>query len=231
MFAPRHSTVLDALSDRELDRLLRRAVPRHLEVGDILFLAGDTSDRIYAIELGVLKFTARDGEGTETILGLAVEGDLVGEIAALDGSLQPLDAVAATECDVVGFESEMLLELVRSNNDAAIEIALTLARKTRWLAEAALERTSGEVPQRLAGRLLDLADLLGHVRGGTIEVDLPLAQKDLGKLAGMCRESACKTMRRFQDEGLLEYRGRRLRIHRPDALQQIRCAGRRRLDL
>jgi CRP/FNR family transcriptional regulator len=144
--------------------------------------------------------------------------------------LQPLDAVAATECDVVGFETEMLLELVRSNNAAALEIARALAQKTRWLAEAALERTSGEVPQRLAGRLLDLANLLGRVRGGTIEVELPLAQRDLGKLAGMCRESACKTMRKFQDEGLLEYRGRKLRIHRPDALRQIRCAGRSRLD-
>jgi CRP-like cAMP-binding protein len=209
---------------------MRRAVPRHLSPGDILFLAGDGPERIYVVNTGVLKFSARDGEGAETILGLAVEGDLVGEVAALEDTLQPLDAVAATASDVVGFETEMLLELIRANNDAALEVARALAQKTRWLASAALERTSGELPQRLAGRLLDLADLLGRVKGDAIELELPLAQKDLGRLAGMCRESACKTLRHFQSEGLLEYRGRRLRIHRPDLLHKIRCAGRARVE-
>lgn len=228
MLNPRHCPVLAALTEKELARLFRRAVPRELETGDILFLAGDDSQRLYAVESGVLKFSARDTDGTETILGLAVEGDLVGEVAALDDSLQPLDAVAATDSLVVGFETEMLLELVAGNSAAALELARTLAHKTRWLADAALERTSSEVPQRLAGRLLDLADLLGRVHGSTIELDLPLAQKDLGRLAGMCRESACKAMREFQAQGVLEYRGRRLRIHRPDMLQKIRCSGRSR---
>jgi CRP-like cAMP-binding protein len=230
MFNPSHSPILAALNEGELARLTRRAVPRHLAPDDILFLAGDGPERIYVVDTGVLKFSARDGEGAETILGLAVEGDLVGEVAALEDALQPLDAVAATAADVVGFETEMLLELIGSNNDAAIELARSLAQKTRWLASAALERTSGELPQRLAGRLLDLADLLGRVKGDTIELELPLAQRDLGRLAGMCRESACKTLRHFQSEGLLEYRGRRLRIHRPDLLHKIRCTGRARVE-
>jgi len=229
MFNPSHSPVLAQLTDAELARLLRRAVPRQLIPGDILFLAGDDAQRIYVVDTGVLKFSARDGEGAETILGLAVEGDLVGDVAALEDALQPLDAVAATEREVVGFETEMLLELIRSNNDAAMELARSLAQKTRWLAAAALERTSGELPQRLAGRLLDLAELLGRVKGDAIELELPLAQKDLGRLAGMCRESACKTLRHFQAQGVLEYEGRKLRIHRPDLLQQIRCAGRARV--
>ena len=230
MFSPRHCPVFAALSAGELARLMRRAVPRKLEPEDILFLAGEGAERVYMLESGVLKFTARDGEGTETILGLAIEGDLVGEVAAVDGGAQPLDAIAATDCTIVGFETELLQELVEGNNAAALELAKMLAHKTRWLASAALERTSGEVPQRLAGRLLDLADLLGRMHGGTIELELPLAQKDLGRLAGMCRESACKAMREFQAQGLLEYRGRRLRIHRPDLLHKIRCAGRVRAE-
>jgi CRP/FNR family transcriptional regulator len=197
-----------------------------LEPGDILYLAGDDASRLYVVESGVLKYTARDGEGAETILGLAVEGDLVGEIAMLDGDLQPLDAVAATECRVMGLDAAFFLELLRENPDASLELATTLAQRNRWLGSAALERTSGEVPQKLAARLLDLAELLGRVHGQTIELDLPLPQKDLGRLAGMCRESACKTMRRFQADGLLDYRGRRLRIHRPDLLHKIRCSGR-----
>ena len=98
------------------------------------------------------------------------------------------------------------------------------------MSDTAVERTSSEVPARLAGRLLDLADLLGTVRQGAVEMELPLAQGDLGRLAGMCRESACKTLRRFKSQGLLDYRGRRLRILRPDALERwsSRCKHRSR---
>jgi hypothetical protein len=42
----------------------------------------------------------------------------------------------------------------------------------------------------------------------------------------MCRESTCKTLRRFQREGLVDYRRRRLRIMRPDALEEIKVTGR-----
>jgi CRP-like cAMP-binding protein len=73
---------------------------------------------------------------------------------------------------------------------------------------------------------LDLAELLGRQRGDAIDVDLPFPQRDLGGLAGMCRESACKTLSRWKSEGTVDYQGRRLRILRPDVLYRIRCAGR-----
>jgi CRP-like cAMP-binding protein len=53
-----------------------------------------------------------------------------------------------------------------------------------------------------------------------------VAQGDLGRLAGISRESTCKALRSFQSQGLLDYRGRRLRILRPDVLERIRCTGR-----
>jgi CRP-like cAMP-binding protein len=203
-----------------------KAVPRQLRSGEILFLAGEPALRVHLVCSGVLKLSGCDGHGRETILGLAVEGDLVGEMAALDGDGQPFDAIAAGSCRLLGLDKDLLLELIEDSPLAALQLARTLTAKTRWTLSSALERSSSEVPARLAGRLLDLAEILGRVRGGTIEMDLPLAQKDLGGLAGMCRESACKTMRSFRKQGVLDYQGRRLRILRPDMLERIRCAGR-----
>jgi hypothetical protein len=42
----------------------------------------------------------------------------------------------------------------------------------------------------------------------------------------MCRESACKTMSKMKKQGVIDYKGRKLRILRPDVLEKIRCAGR-----
>ena len=226
MDSPLSCRVIQSLTDEQRDRLMDRGVTRSLEAGEILYLAGDRERRVHIVARGVIKMTARDAQGAETILCLAVPGDVVGDIAALDELPQPLDAVAATRCTVVGVDADLFVEVISSSRTAVLELGRALAGRTRWVCDTALERTSSEVPARLAGRLLDLADLIGYVRQGTIEMELPLAQRDLGRLAGMCRESACKTMRRFKRQGMVDYEGRRVRILNPAGLEQIRSGGR-----
>jgi CRP/FNR family transcriptional regulator, cyclic AMP receptor protein len=220
------SAVIDALSPRDRSRLLARAVPRSLVAGERLYLAGHWVDRVHLVCSGVIKLTAGDVEGRETILCLGLPGDVIGDIAALGGLAQPLDAVAAMRTAVLGFDADLFAQLLERNPAAGLELARALAQRTRWIIDTALERTGSELPARLAGRLLDLADLVGRVRNGAVELEVPLPQADLAGLAGMCRESANRTLKAFRKEGVVDYRGRKLRILRPDALERIRCNGR-----
>ena len=220
--AETHPTLLDALGPAERAHLLERSVPRHLAPGTILSLAGGDARRVHIVENGVVKLTARDGEGRETILALAVRGDVLGDIAAIDNRPQPVDSIAATPCDLLGIDSEALGDVLARNPAAAFAMARSLAARLRWVCGTALERTSVSVPARLAGRLLELADLVGRSDDDAVEIEVPLGQADLGRLAGMCRESACKALRQFREHGLIDYRQRRLRILRPDALEAIR---------
>lgn len=221
-----HSPFVAALPPRERERLLDRAVPRVLERGDALYLTGDDERRVYVVGDGILKLACCDSEGRETTLALALPGDLVGEIAACDGDLQPLDVIALTPSTVIAIDGDVFIDVAIKNGAAAVELARTMAARTRWIAATASERTTNDVPSRLAGRLLALAEIIGRMRSGTIEVDLPLTRTDVGQLAGMCRESASKTLNSWKRQGVLEHNGQTLRIFRPDALERIRCAGR-----
>jgi CRP/FNR family cyclic AMP-dependent transcriptional regulator len=221
------SSVIDSLAPDARRGLLQRAAAQQLHRGQALHLTGESGARTHLLVRGVVKLCARNVDGGATILGLALAGDLIGDVALLDGRGQPLDAIAATRCDLMSLSSEALLEALASSPEAALEMARALARRHRWLSEAAMERSTSPVPARLAGRLLDLAAALGRAREGTVELELPVAQEDLGRLAGMSRESACKTLRALQRAGVLTYRGRRVRILRPDALERLRCCGRR----
>lgn len=218
--------VMTGLSERDRHRLLDRAVRRTVEKDDTLHFAGERSDRVHLVTSGVLKLVARDGSGNETILGLAAPGDVVGELGEIDGHQQPLDVIAATHCEVVSIDAGHFLDTVVESPASARHLLEQQAARLRWVYGTALERSAGEVSARLAGRLLDLADMIGRVEDGAVAVDMPLRQADLGRLAGVCRESACKTLRKFKSQGLVDYRGRSLRILRPDALERIRCAGR-----
>lgn len=221
-----HSPFVAALSPREKERLLDRAVPRLLERGDALYLTGDEERRVHLVEEGILKLACCDSEGRETTLALALPGELVGETAACDGDPQPMDVIALTPAKVIGIDGDLFIDVATRNAEAALELARILAARTRWIAATAGERTTNDVPARLAARLLDLAEIIGRMRSGTIELDLPLTRTDVGQLAGMCRESASKTLSNWKRQGVLEHDGKTLRIFRPDALERIRCAGR-----
>ena len=186
---------------------------------------GLRGDRVYVVTEGLVKFCARDANGAETILGLAGPGALAGDLGVLDG-IHPYDGIAAARTEVLALDGALFVEVVTSDPVAAREFSVSLADRWRRMAELALERTTAEVPVRLAGRLLELAELCGRMQGGTIEMQLPLAQEDLGRLAGMCRETTCKALRRFKRAGVVDYRGRELRILKPDVLRKITCAGR-----
>jgi CRP/FNR family transcriptional regulator len=218
--------VMAGLPERDRHRLLDRGVPRSIEQGDTLHFAGERSERVHLVISGVLKLVARDGSGSETILGLVPPGDVVGELGEIDGLHQPLDVISATRCEVIGLDARTFFEAVVASPRATCALLEQQAARLRWIYGTALERSAGEVPARLAGRLLDLADMMGSVENGAVSLDMPLRQADLGRLAGVCRESACKTLRKFKSDGVVDYRGRRLRILRPDVLERIRCAGR-----
>lgn len=203
-----------------------RAVPRRLAAGERLYLAGDETRRAHLVVSGVIKLSAADGEGHETILGLAFSGEIIGDVAAVDHMPQHLDAVAAARSYLLGFDADLFVALLLANPPSALELSRQMAERSRWTCQTALERSASEVQVRLAARLLDLAQRLGRDDRGAVELELPLGQADLGRLAGMCRESVCRTMRSFRDSGVLEYRGRRLRILKPEALEGISRAGR-----
>lgn len=189
--------------------------------GVFLAMAGDPASSVFLVRSGVVKLVARDAEGAETLVGLAFPGDIVGEVAALTGGEHPVDAVTVTRCTLVCADARRLIDLLGRGGMRALAVAL--AARLGSLYEMTSERAGGEVTGKLAGRLLDLAERIGTESADGIDMELPVNQADLGMLAGMCRESACKTLRRFKEEGLLDYRGRRLRIYRRDLLDRIRC--------
>jgi CRP-like cAMP-binding protein len=212
------------LSDRA--RLLRAAVKCRLGRGRPLYLAGQRCSRVWLVSSGMVKLTSRNHDGVETIVRLALPGELLGDAAALDRGPYAVDAIAATFSTALGMDARSFMASVEATPEALVELSVCLAASLRELCTAAAERATDPSAARLAGRILDLVDVFGDRLPGEIRLELPLSQKDLAQLAGVSRETACRTMRRLKEGGVLDYRGRSLRILRPDLLERLRCGGR-----
>lgn len=221
-----NSRVLSLLSPSAQGALRTGSVVKHLDAGTVVVVGGEHSERIHLVTDGAVKLVIADAAGNESLVGLALDGDLIGDIALLDGCPEPYDAIAATDVSLLSIERTKFLDIVSASPRALLELAADMAARVRSLGAAATERGSRYVESRLAGRLLDLANVIGRMHAGTIELEMPLSQRDLARLSGTSRESACRLMRRFREEGVLEYEPGRLRIFRPDVLERIRCGER-----
>jgi len=218
--------LLAALSDEEKHLLWRRSYSLESTPGEYLIVGGDEPTKVFLLFEGLVKLVAYNQDGHQSIVGLVGAGDVVGLAAAIDGKWQPVDAIAVGHCRSMVVEAEQFLRVVMANPLAGDVLVQTLARNVRWLYDTAMERSRSSGSVRMATRILELAELLGQPSSDGIRIDPPIPQRDLAALAGMCRESANKTIGVFKRAGAIDYEGRTLRILRPDVLERFRCAAR-----
>ncbi len=92
------------------DELATLGTRRRYRRGDTLFLEGDRSDCVMAVLEGRVKISVLTPSGREIVLGTKEPGELVGELAAVDGrrrsaTATALDDVAVTVLSMAAFEA------------------------------------------------------------------------------------------------------------------------------
>jgi CRP/FNR family transcriptional regulator, cyclic AMP receptor protein len=182
--------------------------------------AGD--DRAVLVIRGTAKVHASSVSGGEVITALVGPGfsaGLQGVLGRLPGtgdvtSLEPLQALTIGGPD--------LRRLVTSRPEIAAACLRTLA--TRLVeADADRARFAGtSITQRVALRLLELANLRGRAEGEAIRVTVPLTQDELAAWSGASRESVAKVLHRMRATGLVATGRRSLTSLDPGRLRE-RC--------
>lgn len=197
-----------------------------LSKGDILFLGGqEDAGRIYLVRRGMLRLTERDNEGREVTVDIGGPGDLLGLKPVLLGGLNEHDAVAVANSVVYSFPARTTIDALLSDPSGARALATCIHSMHRRTYALVVERATGSIKARLAGRLLHLANAAGN---GTdpLVIDGHVAHGDLGLLIGASRERICEEMIGLRRAGIIDYGNRDLRIFRPDVLERLRCGGR-----
>ncbi len=123
------------------------------EKGCVIFNEGDPSDRMYIIQSGALKVTQQRGKHEE-LLTFLEKGDLVGEIALLDGNSRTATVKAITQSRLLAFTRESLLTHISKDPGVCHHIlkALTskILRADRRLQEKLVNVTDLQIPSLTA---------------------------------------------------------------------------------
>jgi CRP/FNR family cyclic AMP-dependent transcriptional regulator len=192
------------LGPEALQTIARTLRVRHFRRGEVLFHEGDPGDALFIVASGAIKVVVPSDEGEEAILATLRRGDFLGELALLDGAPRSASAIALEATDTLTLPRAQFRAL--ASMEPAIRDALlaALARELRRLTTHVAELHFLDLTGRLAARLARLAEENGEVMpDGSIRLDAPLTQSDLGAMIGATRQSVNKLLREFEKDGLL----------------------------
>ncbi len=201
------------LPDRAIDDIKGCLYKEVFKKNTIIYHEGDTINKLYILEMGKIEIYKTDLEGKRLTLWFIHPGELF--------------------C-----LPTMLYELAIANAVVVQDSILYCLDKADY------ERLAGKHPEIsegmlrcLAGRIMNYADSINKVAFGSAssriaevifkhlqrddhgQMTCQLPQSELSSLAGICRETVSRTIKRFKQEGILDVRGRKMVIKDIERLQ------------
>ena len=173
--------------------LLAMAQLRVLQTGETLFLRDDAPCGLYALVQGTIQFSGLAGTGDttkEAVLAVLSPPAWFGEIAVFDGSVRTHDAMAIEPSTLLYFPQAELTHWLNQNPVYWRSLALLMADKLRFALIAMEEQIVLPLPQRLARRLVVMANAYGQVQSkhGTRRC-LAITQEQLAHMMGATRQT------------------------------------------
>jgi CRP-like cAMP-binding protein len=180
------------LDAEAFEQLCRYAKHSTLKRGTTIVSKGDPGNSLIAVISGTVKISVSSPDGRSAIFNLIGPGEIIGEIAVLDGQARTADATANTNCEIFVIDRREFLPFVRSHPALAMKFIELLCAKLRWTSDQVEQVILQNLPGRLASALIRLAEKHKLAPG---DQTIAVTQQEMSEMVGMTRESINKQLR------------------------------------
>lgn len=188
---------------RELEKSFE---PKTYKAGEIVFREGTVGDGVFIVRSGRIMLYSFSPRGERKIFDLIVEGDVIGEMAMIDGEPRSMTAEAITDVSLDFIAKGAFEQGVLRHKEAVLPFLQLVVRRLRRLDQHVEEIIFQGVPSRVAAAINYLANRFGENTTddeGKPIVRLNITHAEIADLVGTSREYASKFIAQFQSDGLL----------------------------
>nr|WP_255460909.1 Crp/Fnr family transcriptional regulator [Novosphingobium sp. ERN07] len=178
--------------------------------GHVLLAVGLPANDVYLVTEGSVSVSLVSSQGRETVLRLIEQGEVFGELAAIDGQPRSADVVAVENSTLLVIPGSTFTGLIESEPVVSLWLARYLAHQVRYLTNRIYELSTMGVGPRLQAELLRLAGEPA-ADGSACIVRVP-TQAELAARIGTNRETVTREFALLVREGLLVKEGRRIMV-------------------
>ncbi|MDP3443275.1 MAG: Crp/Fnr family transcriptional regulator [Ignavibacteria bacterium] len=204
--------IFSDLPEETLQKIEQIGSRKNYQKNEVVLMEEDAGTALFVIVSGKVKVSRASNDGREVILTILADSDFFGEMAILDGLTRSATCTAIDDSELFLIQRNDFLNLLREYPEISIALLQELTSRLR-VADMKIKALSlKDAEGKVATVVLQLADDIGKIKQGKVELEkLPL-QQDLANMAGTSRETISRTLHAFAKKGLIELEGSKLRI-------------------
>ncbi len=207
------------LDRAHVDALNAQCLWRRVEAGNWLLDYGEGGTDVFFVLQGHLRVMILSA-GREVILRDLVDGDLFGELAAIDGQPRSAGILAVTDAVIGRMAAAKFLDAIHRHPTICDLVLRRLATEIRKLANQVNEFSTLSVRRRLHAELLRLAKPKARDDGPWV-ISPPPTHAELASRIATHREAVTRELKLLERAGLLERRRGALGLLDPERLRRM----------
>ena len=172
----------------------------------------ETGSALFVIISGKVKVSRESDDNKEVILTILNESDFFGEMAILDGLSRSASVIAIEDSELFLIQRTDFLDLLQEHPEISVALLQELTGRLRASDLRIKSLSLRDAEGKVASVIIQLADDIGKIKQGKVEIEKLPFQHDLSNMAGTSRETISRTLHTFAKRGLIELEGTRLTI-------------------
>jgi CRP/FNR family transcriptional regulator, cyclic AMP receptor protein len=225
-FGQRPMAVLKSLTLSQVDELRAIGTVRGYRKNESVYELGQPANALHLVLRGRARLRDRDWEGRDITVSFAAEGEAFGLEALAELPRRVMSASAAESSELLTIKADAVRELLARDPALARHLLHHAAAVLLHMEERIKMLAFLDVPSRLAGTILWLADRHGVTGERGVEVPYWFTHQEMADLIGSTRETVTTVLAEFKREGLVDSRNHHFVVLDRAALtQRIRLPG------
>lgn len=175
---------------------------------------------VYCIRNGVSKLSKINDNGKDQIVKIASKGELMGQRSVISEETTNLSSVALNDMEVCFIPKSEITDRIQDNPAFTQAILKHMAQELKMADDFIVNMAQKTVNQRLAEVLLYLSTTFGADDEGYLA--LILSRADIADVVGTATELCIRTLAKFKKQGLIETKGKRIKVLDESGLKQLK---------
>jgi CRP/FNR family transcriptional regulator, cyclic AMP receptor protein len=214
------SSLLARLEEADREELLGIGTRMVYPAQHVVIRHGNTEDYAVLLTKGLTKVMVDTENGREALLAIRAGGDLVGEMAALEGKPRSATVITCAQTTARLIPADVFHEFLARRPRVLFAITRMLSERLRFANEQRVAFAALTARARVARILVEVAHTYGRPTGDQQwDLGLALSNRDIASFAGVSLSSAEKAMQHVRRAGAVTQGNRRVFIADMAALE------------
>ena len=208
----RYVPIFSDLDDEAIAQIAKIGVKKTFKKDSVVLMEHETGSALFVIASGKVKISRVSEDGREVILTILGESDFFGEMAIFDGLARSANVTAIEESELFIIQRNDFLDLIKKHPEVTLSLLQELTQRLRSADMKIKSLSLKDAEGKVATVLLQLANDIGRIKQGSVEIEKLPYQHDLANMAGTSRETISRTLHSFTKLGFIEVDGSKLKI-------------------